>query len=99
MYALTYCYQADGQNEPSATTIAVSEDKEKLKAEMARCIKEDTYVPQLEDYEDEFEFEDAKWDDSANFKVVKDYGDSVYLQHNERDELWVVYQIGVVNVL
>ena len=34
MFALTYCYEGYDDNNPYATTIAVSTDIEKLKAEM-----------------------------------------------------------------
>ena len=92
MYALTYCYEGYDMNSPSATTIAVSEDIEKLRAEMEKCIEEDTREPNEEDGEDE-------WQDDINYKVYKKYDDEVYLQHKKNINLYTSYKIHHVNVL
>ena len=42
MYALTYLYGGDGYDDnPSASTIAVSTNIETLRAEMRKCIEQD----------------------------------------------------------
>ena len=92
MYALTYCYEGYDMNSPSATTIAVSEDFEKLRAEMEKCIEEDAREPNEEDGEDE-------WQDDINYKVYKKYDDEVYLQHKKNINLYASYKIHHVNVL
>ena len=92
MYALTYCYEGYDMNSPSATTIAVSEDIEKLRAEMEKCSEEDTREPNEEDGEDE-------WQDDINYKVYKKYDDEVYLQHKKNINLYTSYKIHHVNVL
>lgn len=92
MYALTYCYEGVDDNTPYACTIAVSEDIEKLRAEMEKCIEEDTREPNEEDGEDE-------WQDDINYKVYKKYDDEVYLQHKKNINLYASYKIHHVKVL
>lgn len=93
MYALTFCYEGCDDNYPYAVTIAVSEDFNKLREEMEKCIEEDTQ----EDEEDE-------WNDSCNFQVFQRVGDDksismVSLQHKARINLYTKYVIKNVNVL
>ena len=44
MFALTYCYEGTDNTNPYGTTIAVSTDIEKLKAEMEKCVDEDCEI-------------------------------------------------------
>jgi hypothetical protein len=88
MYALTWCYEGYDDNTPVALTIAVSEDKEKLKEKMKECIDEDTEVD-----------EDNEWNDDRNFKVHRQDSDSALLQHKAITNLWVKYQINHTNFL
>jgi hypothetical protein len=88
MYALTFCYEGCDNNEPFAQTIAVSEDVDKLREEMEKCIKEDTQ-----------ENEDDEWDDSCNFQVFFNGDFQVSLQHKARINLYTKYVIRKVNVL
>lgn len=89
MYALTFCYEACDGNEPYACTIAVSEDKDKLIAEMKKCVDEDTQID-----------EDDEWDEDCNYHIFKKYDDTdVYLQHNARTDLYTHYSISEVEVL
>lgn len=92
MYALTYCFEGVDDNAPYACTIAVSEDIEKLRAEMEKCIGEDTREPNEEDGESE-------WDDDINYNVYNRCGDDVYLQHRKHINLYANYKIHFVNVL
>jgi hypothetical protein len=82
MFALTYCNEGVDDSYPYACTIAVSEDIEKLRAEMNKCIEEDTRI----DEEDE-------WNDDCNFSVYQRYNNKVVLQHNARTNLYVSYMI------
>lgn len=93
MYALTYCYEGVDDNYPFAQTIAVSENFDKLREEMEKCVKEDTQ----ENKEDE-------WDDSCNFQVYERVGDNqhfcqVSLQHKARINLYATYKIHSVKTL
>ena len=88
MYALTFCYEGCDNNEPYAQTIAVSEDVNKLREEMEKCIEEDTQ-----------ENEDDEWDDSCNFQVFFNGDFQVSLQHKARINLYTKYVIRNVNVL
>ena len=88
MYALTFCYEGCDNNEPFAQTIAVSEDVDKLREEMEKCIEEDTQ-----------ENEDDEWDDSCNFQVFFNGDLQVSLQHKARINLYTKYVIRNVNVL
>ena len=92
MFALTYCYEGVDNNTPYACTIAVSEDIEKLRAEMEKCIEEDTREPNEEDGENE-------WQDDINYQVFKKCGDDVVLQHKKNINLYASYKIHRVNVL
>lgn len=93
MYALTFCYEGCDDNYPYAVTIAVSEDFNKLREEMEKCIEEDTQ-----------ENEEDEWDDYYNFQVYQRVGDNqsismVSLQHKARTNLYTKYVIKNVNVL
>ena len=88
MYALTFCYEGCDNNEPYAQTIAVSEDVDKLREEMEKCIEEDTQ-----------EIEDDEWDDSCNFQVLFIGDFQASLQHKARINLYTKYVIRNVNVL
>lgn len=88
MYALTFCYEGCDNNEPYAQTIAVSEDVDKLREEMEKCIEEDTQ-----------EIEDDEWDDSCNFQVLFIGDFQASLQHKARINLYIKYVIRNVNVL
>ena len=89
IYALTFCYEGVDDNYPYAVTIAVSEDVDKLREEMEKCIEEDTQ-----------ENEDDEWDDSCNFKVYQRIGNyQATLQHKARINLYTKYVINNVNVL
>lgn len=90
MFALVYCYEGYDMNTPSATTLAVSEDKEKLRQYMANCVEEDCKFPSEEDEE---------WNDDINYNVWKQYEDEVYLQHNKNNNLYTHYKIREVIVL
>lgn len=86
MYALTYCYEGTDNTDPYGATLAVSEDKDKLIAEMRRCV--------AEDYDDGDE-----WSDNTNFKVIHDYETEVVLQHRMNENLYAKYTIRQVEVL
>lgn len=92
MFALTYCYEGVDNNTPYACTIAVSEDIEKLRVEMEKCIEEDTREPNEEDGENE-------WQDDINYQVFVKCGDDVVLQHKKNINLYASYKIHRVNVL
>ena len=84
MFALTYCFEGVDDSYPYATTIAVSEDKEKLREKMMECVEEDCTEPTDED--------DA-WDTDCNFQIVSNYGGEVTLQHRKNINLYAKYRI------
>ena len=90
MHALTFCYEGYDDCTPYACTIAVSEDLEKLKAEMEKCIEEDCREPN----EDE-----EMYDDSINYEVVRKSEDDALLNHRELGDLYTRYRIHQVEVL
>ena len=96
MYALTYCYEGTDNTDPYGATLAVSEDKDKLIAEMRSCVAKDCEQPNPddEDYDDGDE-----WNDDANFGVVHDYETEVVLQHRLNNNLYAKYTIRRVEVL
>ena len=84
MYTLVYCFEGVDDNYPYASAIAVSEDKEKLRAKMMECVEEDCTEPTDED--------DA-WDTDCNFQIVSNYGGEVTLQHRKNINLYARYRI------
>ena len=99
MYALVWCYEGVDDNNPSAQTIAVSESKEKLTEEMMKWVKIDCESPNQEEYEDEFDYEDACWDDERNYEIVRESSTEVLLQHRLRTNLFVNYRIHSTKLL
>ena len=90
MYALTYCYEGCDDSYPYASTLAVSEDKDALVAEMNRLVEMDLREP-----DEEFD----EWSDECNWQIYKSYGDVVMLQHKARINLYSKYHISKVNVI
>lgn len=99
MYALTWCYEGVDDNTPSAQTIAVSEDKNKLIDEMETWIIFDCEEIRREDFESEEEYENATWEDDVNFQVVRKSSTEVLLQHRKRTDLYTTYRIHSTKVL
>lgn len=94
MFALTYCFEGVDDNAPYACTIAVSDDKEKLREEMMKCVEEDCTEPTDDDEDD-----DDEWNTDCNYMVYRDYGDEVILQHKKYINLDASYKIRSVEVL
>jgi hypothetical protein len=88
MYALTYCYGGTDNTNQFATTIAVSTDIKKLKAEMEKCVAEDCEID-----------EDDVWSDDKNYIVYSKYDTEVTLQHRENTNLYTTYNIHSVDYL
>jgi hypothetical protein len=86
MYALTFLSEGTGTNLPYATTIAVSENKEKLYEELERCVQSDISIN-----------EDDEYDDTCNYEVHKKYTDEIVLFHRTL-ELYTRYTIRAVDV-
>jgi hypothetical protein len=90
MFALTYCFEGVDDNYPYACTIAVSMDKEKLREKMKSCIEEDCTEPTDENDD---------WNTDCNYKVFKNFGDDVTLQHRKNINLYTTYKIHCVEVV
>jgi hypothetical protein len=95
MYALTFCNEGcENSSEPAhASTLAVSEDREKLVKRMREFIAEDCMEP------DPMDPDRDEWDDSWNYSIYKDRGDEVTLNHNTNCDLYITYKIHEVEVL
>jgi hypothetical protein len=89
MYALTYCFEGYDDNYPYASTIAVSDDREKLVAEMNKCVEEDCREPEDGD----------EWNTDCNFQVTLRVSNEVQIRHNKYSDLYATYKIQTVNVL
>lgn len=90
MFALTYCFEGVDDNYPYASTIAVSEDEEKLREKMMKCVEEDCTEPTDKD--------DA-WDTDCNYQIVSNYGSEVNLQHRKYINLYASYKIQYAEVV
>lgn len=89
-FALTFIYEACDGNSPYATTIGVSDDKEKLIKKMQECAEEDCMPPN----EDEDE-----WDDTLNFEVYEKTTHRIILRHRKREELYIEYFVQEVEFI
>ena len=85
---LTYSYEHSDTTIPYASTIAVSEDIDKLREKMTECVKEDTRVN-----------EEDKWTDECNYIVEKDYENSVVPHHKYNTDLYKRYSIQIVETI
>jgi hypothetical protein len=84
MFALTYCFEGVDDNCPYACTIAVSEDIDKLREEMMKCVEEDCTEPTDENDD---------WNTDCNYQVFRKCGDDVMLQHKKYINLYATYKI------
>lgn len=89
-YALTFTYEACDGNQPYSTTIAVSDDEQKLIKKMQECAEEDCLPPD----EDEDE-----WDDALNFEVYERLEHRTILRHRKREELYIEYFVQEVEFI
>ena len=94
MYALTFIYEGVDDYLPFSSTIAVSEDRDKLITELERCVEEDCRVMN----EDELADADENWD-NVNYEVYEKYDGQVILRHKENTDLYTEYTIREVRVL
>lgn len=100
MYALTYLYAGNGDDYPTASTLAVSTDVDKLRMEMRKCIEQDCEIPTLDEAEgDEDTLDELCWEKDRNYSVYRDYGDLVELEHNMDSDVWTRYEIRIVELL
>ena len=88
MFALTYCYEGTDNTSPYGTTIAVSTDIEKLKAEMEKCVDKDCEID-----------EDDEWADDKNYIAYRKYDNEINLQHRKIINLYTKYTIRSVYYL
>ena len=88
MFALTYCYEGSDNTNPYAVTIAISNDIEKLRVEMEKCVDEDCEVD-----------DDDDWADDKNFIAYRNCGDEITLQHKKNINLYATYKIHSVDCL
>lgn len=89
MYALTYCFEGCFSRNSFATTIAISNDKDKLIEKMNICIQEDCKPIN----------EDDNVDELIGFKPYQFSECEVVLQHTIIDDLYVTYKISNVEQL
>lgn len=99
IYALTWCYEGVDDNTPSAQTIAVSDSKEKLIAEMESLVALETEELRPGDFDTEEEFEEACWNDDENYEVVRRDETDILLQHRMITGLYVRYRIHPVKYI
>ena len=88
MYALVYTYEGYYNSAPYSVVIAVSNDEDKLIKEMKKCVTEDM----IEDTDDEY-------NEERNFIIQREMDKSVILNHKYNQDLYIKYEIQVVDVL
>lgn len=88
MYALVYTYEGYYNSAPYSVVIAVSNDEDKLIKEMEKCINSDIEIDEDDDFNEE-----------KNFNLISNWNDNARLQHKNTPELYIKYEIQVVDVL
>ena len=88
MYALVYTYEGYYNSAPYSVVIAVSNDEDKLIKEMKKCVTEDM----IEDTDDEY-------NEERNFIIQREMDKSVILNHKYNVDLFIKYEIQIVDVL
>lgn len=88
MYALVYTYEGYYNSAPYSVAIAVSNDEDKLIKEMKKCVTEDM----IEDTDDEY-------NEERNFIIQREMDKSVILNHKYNQDLFIKYEIQIVDVL
>lgn len=99
MYGLSWRSDGYGDVLPQSATLAVSNDKEKLMEMMREYVTKDCKEVKREDYESDWEYEEDMWSDNINFKVSEDYGEMIVLTHRMNTELYVRYEIVMIEVI
>lgn len=88
MYALVYTYEGYYNSAPYSVAIAISNDIGVLRVEMQKCIDSDIVID-----------EDDEYNEEKNFELITKWNDSARLQHKNTPELYIKYEIQVVDVL
>lgn len=88
MYALVYTYEGYYNSAPYSVVIAVSNDEDKLIKEMEKCINSDIEIDEDDDFNEE-----------KNFILIGNWNDIARLQHINTPELYIRYEIQVVDFL
>lgn len=99
MYGLSWRNDGYGDVLPQSATLAVSNDKEKLMTMMREMVAKDCEEVKRENYEDDCEYEEDAWADNINFEVSADYGELIELTHRLNTELYVRYEIVMIEVI
>lgn len=88
MYALVYTYEGYYNSAPYSVVIAISNDISVLRVEMEKCVNSDIEID-----------EDDEFNEEKNFNLISNWNDSARLQHRNTPELYIKYEIQVVDVL
>ena len=88
MYALVYTYEGYYNSVPYSVVIAISNDIGVLRVEMEKCINSDIEIDEDDDFNEE-----------KNFNLISNWNDNARLQHKNTPELYIKYEIQVVDVL
>ena len=99
MYGLSWRNDGYGDVLPQSATLAVSNDKEKLMKMMNEMVAKDCEEVKREDYEEEWEYEEDAWADDINFEITANYGELIELTHRMNTELYVRYEIVMIEVI
>ena len=99
MYGLSWRNDGYGDVLPQSATLAVSNDKEKLMKMMRELVAKDCEEVKRENYEEDWEYEEDAWSDDKNFEVSANYGELIELTHRLNTELYVRYEIVMIEVI
>lgn len=88
MYALVYTYEGYYNSAPYSVAVAISNDIGVLRVEMQKCIDSDIAID-----------EDDEYNEEKNFELIMKWNDNARLKHKRTPELYIKYEIQVVDVL
>ena len=99
MYGLSWRKDCYGDALTQSATLAVSNDKEKLVKMMREMVAKDCTQVLRENYDSDSEYEENAWANNINFEIAADYGEQIYLTHRMNTELYVRYEIVMIEVI
>ena len=99
MFALGFLYEGYDNNYPYASTLFLSEDRNKVIERMNELVEQDCREVNEEDYEDNEDYEEDAWDDCWNYELFERCEFGCTLRHRMRTDLYTKYFINEVEVI
>lgn len=99
IFTLGFLYEGCDDNYPYASTLLVSEDRDKVIERMNELVEADCREVHKEDYENDEDYTENAWDDSCNYELIEKCEIGCSLRHRMRTDLYTKYFINEVEVV